>query len=79
MPALRMRHTRLMTATGAAVVAVLLALTAWLTLVVLTARGERRRSRRWSVAILAGLFFPVTWVVWYLRDEHHYRARLTAR
>lgn len=37
-------------------------------LMVLTAAGERRRSRRWGVAIAAGLFFPVAWTVWYLRD-----------
>jgi hypothetical protein len=41
---------------------------------VLTALGERRRSRRWSVAVVAGLFFPVTWVAWYLRDERPYRS-----
>ncbi|WP_418058578.1 hypothetical protein [Pimelobacter simplex] len=34
----------------------------------LTAAGERRRSPRWDVAVVAGLFFPVTWAVWYVRD-----------
>ncbi|WP_418063623.1 hypothetical protein [Pimelobacter simplex] len=37
-------------------------------LALLTGAGERRRSPRWDVAIVAGAFFPVTWAVWYLRD-----------
>ena len=37
-----------------------------------------RRSEPASVAtrylvVLAGLFFPVTWTIWYLRDERPYR------
>lgn len=35
----------------------------------LTAAGERRRGHGPGVALVAGLFFPVTWVAWYLRDE----------
>ena len=41
----------------------------------MTVVGARRRGRRVPAALLAGLFFPVTWVVWYLRDEHPYAAR----
>ena len=39
----------------------------------LTTIGARRRGRGLMVALLAGLLFPITWVVWYLRDEHPYR------
>jgi hypothetical protein len=35
----------------------------------LTALGERRRGQSWPVAVVAGVFFPVTWVAWYLRDD----------
>lgn len=38
-------------------------------LAVLTALGEHRRGGRLGVAVLAGLFFPVAWMVWYSRDE----------
>jgi hypothetical protein len=44
-----------------------------LALMVLTARGAGRRGSAVLPASLAGLFFPVTWVVWYVRDEHPYR------
>ena len=44
-----------------------------LPLAVLTAFGERRRAGGLASAVVAGLFFPVTWIVWYLRDEHPYR------
>lgn len=44
-----------------------------LPLPVLTALGAHQRGRAASLAVLAGLFFPVTWTVWYLRDEHPYR------
>ncbi len=40
----------------------------------LTALGQWRRGQGMLVASLAGLFFPVAWTVWYLRDEHPYRA-----
>ncbi len=39
----------------------------------LTASGERRRGRGIAVTVAAGIFFPVTWAVWYLRDERPYR------
>ncbi|MDN4161968.1 hypothetical protein [Nocardioides abyssi] len=35
----------------------------------LTAVGERRRGHGAGVALVAGVFFPVTWVAWYVRDE----------
>lgn len=35
----------------------------------LTASGERRRGHGIAVTVAAGMFFPVTWAVWYLRDE----------
>jgi hypothetical protein len=43
-----------------------------LALIGLTATGERRRGKGIAVALAAGLFFPITWTVWYLRDEHPY-------
>jgi hypothetical protein len=54
------------------VVTVVLAAAAVLSFAVLTGLGERRRGARPVVAVLAGLGFPVTWVVWYIRDEHPY-------
>lgn len=39
-------------------------------LMVLTATGQRRRGHGLVLALVAGLFFPVTWTVWYLLDEH---------
>jgi hypothetical protein len=48
---------------------------AWLSLAVLTATGASRRGQRRSVALAAGLFFPVTWVVWYLIDERRLAGR----
>jgi hypothetical protein len=36
---------------------------------VLTAIGERRRGGGPAVAVLAGLFFPVAWAVWYSHDK----------
>lgn len=39
---------------------------------VLTAIGARRRGNRMALALLAGLAYPVTWVIWYVRDEHPY-------
>jgi hypothetical protein len=41
-----------------------------LPLPVLTAIGAHRRGLTIPRAALAGLFFPVTWTVWYLRDQH---------
>jgi len=42
---------------------------AWLALGSLTAVGARRRGQRWFLACLSGLFFPLTWTVWYAFDE----------
>jgi hypothetical protein len=44
-----------------------------LPLPVLTALGAHERGPSIGRAVLAGVFFPVTWTVWYLRDEHPYR------
>jgi hypothetical protein len=41
--------------------------------VVLTAVGARRRGSGVVVAALAGLLFPASWALWYVRDEHPYR------
>jgi hypothetical protein len=46
-----------------------------LVLPVLTAVGARRRGYGVAAALITGLFFPVTWTVWYLRDERPYRSR----
>jgi hypothetical protein len=48
---------------------------ALLALVVLTATGSHRRGAPLPLAALSGLLFPLTWVVWYLRDERPYTAR----
>jgi len=40
-----------------------------LSLPVLTGLGEHRRGARAPVVLLGGLFFPITWLVWYLKDE----------
>jgi hypothetical protein len=39
----------------------------------LTAVGERRRGGHISLAVVAGVCFPVTWVIWYVRDQHPFR------
>jgi hypothetical protein len=44
-----------------------------LPLQVLTAHGARERGLSIVLSALAGAFFPITWTVWYLRDEHPYR------
>ena len=41
-----------------------------LALAVLTAQGSMVRGLHPGRAMLTGMFFPVTWVVWYARDEH---------
>lgn len=46
---------------------------ALLMLMALTASGHHRRGHGLGLALAAGLFFPITWFVWYLRDEHPYR------
>ena len=42
-------------------------------LALLTALGAHQRGLALPLAALTGLFFPVTWTVWYVRDEHPYR------
>jgi hypothetical protein len=44
-----------------------------LPLQVLTALGAHERGLSIGLSALAGAFFPFTWTVWYLRDEHPYR------
>ncbi len=46
---------------------------ALLTLPTLTAMGARRRGLRVYESLLAGVFFPLTWVVWYVHDEYPHR------
>jgi hypothetical protein len=41
----------------------------------LTGLGAVRRGMDALPALVAATFFPVTWVVWYVRDEHPYRRR----
>jgi nucleoside permease NupC len=54
----------------AATVLGLLGLVAVVTPVVGTVVGARRRGASRSRAALGGLFFPVTWCVWYVADAH---------
>ena len=54
---------------GASALAVLLV--GWLALSGLTFTGARGRGQRLPGALLAGLCFPVTWLVWYVLDEPH--------
>lgn len=51
-----------------AVVLGVLAAAALLGLVALTATGARRRGMSRPEAVAVGLAFPVTWIVWYVRD-----------
>jgi hypothetical protein len=44
---------------------------------VLTALGARRRGAGLPLVALAGSAFPVTWTVWYLRDQRPYRRTMT--
>jgi hypothetical protein len=39
---------------------------------VLTGMGESQRGARPLTVVVAALFFPITWMVWYVRDEHPY-------
>lgn len=52
---------------------------AWLAVGSLTARGARHRDQRWRFAWLSGLFFPVSWVIWYMVDERAAGGRATRR
>jgi hypothetical protein len=49
----------------------------WLALAmpVLTCLGARRRGAGVAAALGAAIVFPVTWAVWYARDERPYRSR----
>ena len=58
---------------GVMLIVVPLVLAVTPSLPVLTGFGARRRGLAIPSAVLAGRFFPVTWIVWYLRDEHPYR------
>ena len=49
----------------------------WLAIASLTASGARRRGQRWRFAWLSGLFFPLTWVIWYVVDERAAGGRAT--
>lgn len=40
-----------------------------LALAALTALGEHRRGASLPVVLGAGIFFPCTWVSWYVRDR----------
>ena len=40
-------------------------------LAILTGLGQRRRGVRPLTVAMAGVFFPVTWVGWYVRDRRH--------
>jgi hypothetical protein len=53
--------------------AVLAVLAVALLLAVLTALGAHARGQSIALSAVAGAFFPVTWAVWYVRDEHPYR------
>lgn len=55
------------------VVPVLVLVLGLLALALLTGVGERRRGAGGALVIVAGLFFPLAWLVWYLRDEQPYR------
>jgi hypothetical protein len=57
-----------------AVIALAIGGTLLVGLVGLTALGQHRRGRGPLAAILAGIFFPVTWMVWYFHDERPYPA-----
>jgi hypothetical protein len=59
--------SRVMTAGG--IVVLLLVVAIVVALASLTAVGERRRGGRSAVVLLAGLFFPLAWIGWYMHDE----------
>jgi hypothetical protein len=47
--------------------------------VLLTTVGAHRRGLAVPLAVVAGVFFPLTWAVWYVRDEHPYAHGLLHR
>lgn len=51
------------------VLAMLLLTVPVLALAALTALGEHRRGASLPVVLGAGIFFPCTWVSWYVRDR----------
>jgi hypothetical protein len=51
----------------------------WLAVSSLSALGARRRGQRWRFAWLSGLFFPLSWVIWYVVDERAAGGRTTRR
>lgn len=55
-----------------AVLALVVGATAVVGPMALTALGQHRRALVVPASIVAGLFFPVTWIVWYLHDERPY-------
>jgi hypothetical protein len=52
---------------------------AWLAVGSPTVWGARRRGQRWRFAWLTGLFFPVSWVIWYMIDGRAAGGRATRR
>jgi hypothetical protein len=42
----------------------------WLPFALLTAVGSVRRGEHIGSAVIYGLAFPVTWVVWFISDNH---------
>jgi hypothetical protein len=58
----------LTTPVGVSIVAVTLVL------VVLTGVGARRRGLAVGPAVVAVILFPITWTVWYVRDEQLWRS-----
>lgn len=49
---------------------IIILVVAWLGLAALTAAGSLRRGQGRGLAVVTGLFFPVTWVTWYLADKN---------
>jgi hypothetical protein len=41
--------------------------------VLLTALGAHNRGLPMPLVALTSLFYPVAWIVWYVKDEHPYR------
>ena len=39
---------------------------------ILTVVGQSRRGHGPVSAVVAGMLFPLTWIAWYVRDEHPY-------
>ena len=56
-----------------AIVGLLALVAVALPLQVLTGLGAHERGLSIGPSALAGAFFPITWTVWYLRDDHPYR------